>query len=238
MLINLQDRNAWKEYSRSRALETLQLNSEFSHSLIVITLPKHTAFYYQINEYLNLNQADAFLKALQDQLLMPEESGYFFPPQLKTTDLARFAELSLPLIHKHFFHGKNSLTRRNREDFIEIFYQFLTLKCIDVIEPSSVSFTCKDAIDTGASASAMWFGFIKLLSGNFSSRETQDFLRWLLYTPALFVRERAIEHERLTRALSLLERLDGQMRAEGSTILSAFGALYHPHTFKTLDIKH
>lgn len=238
LLINLQDRTSWKEYARSKALETLQLNAEFNHQLLVLTLPKHTDFYYQNNEYLNMNKAEDFIKAFQEQIATPEECGFFFPPQLKQTELNRFADMALPAIHELFFHSKNSLTRRNREDFIEIFYQFLILKCMDITEPNSVSFTCKDAIDTGAAQQGVFYGFIKLLTGDFSAKEEQDFLRWLIYTPALFIRERAIDPERFNRAISALERFDGEMAERGKQIIKTFGELYHPQTFKTLSVKH
>ncbi len=238
LLINLQDRTSWKEYARSRALETLQFNAEFNHQLLVLTLPKHTDFYFQSNEYLNLNKAEEFIKTFQEQLSSPEECGYFFPPQIKQAELIRFADTALRAIHELFFHSKNSLTRRNREDFIEIFYQFLILKCIDLLEPHSVSFTCKDAIDTGAAQQATFYGFLQLLTSEFSDPKEQDFLRWLLYTPALFIRERAIDPERLNRAISALERFDGEMAEKGKQIIKAFGDLYHPQTFKTLGVTH
>lgn len=237
LIINLQDRTSWKEYARSRALETLQLNAEFSHQLFVLTLPKQTDFYYQNNEYFNLNKAEDFIKAFQGQLAAPEQCGFFFPPQLKSNEIIRFAEDALSAIHQLFFHNKNSLTRRNREDFIEIFYQFLILKCIDMLEPNSISFTCKDAIDTGAAQQAVFYGFIRLLTSDFSGKDEQDFLRWLFYTPALFIRERAIDPERFNRALSSLERLDGEMAAQGKQILKTFEPLL-PQTIKTLSVKH
>lgn len=237
-IVNLQDRTSWKEYARSRALETLQMNAEFSQQLFVITLPKNTDFYYQINEYLNLNKADDFLKAFQSQLATPEECGYFFPSQLKQSELHRFIDTALPAIHELFFHNKNSLTRRNREDFIEIFYQFLILKCIDMLDPNSVSFTCKDTIDTGAAQGGAFYGFLKLLTSDFSAKEEQDFLRWLLYTPALFIRERSIDPERFNRAISALERFDGEMAERGKQIIKTFEELYQPQMMKTLDIKH
>lgn len=237
LIINLQDRTSWKEYARSRALETLQMNAEFNHQLVVMTLPKDTDFYHQNNEYLNLNKAPDFLKAFLKQLEAPEEYGYFFPAPLKKSELSRFAEMALPAIHELFFHNKNTLTRRNREDLIEIFYQFLILKCIDMLEPSSLSFTCKDAIDTGAAASGTFYGFAQLLTSDFSKKEEQDFLRYLLYMPALFIRERPIDPERFNRALSALERIDSEIADKGKQILKRFAEFYHPQTFKTLGIK-
>lgn len=238
LLVNLQDRTSWKEYARARALETLQMNAEFNHQLVVFTLPKNTDFYHQANEYLDLNQADDFLKTFAAQLASPEDCGFFFPAPLQSKEMNQFVEKALPLIHKFFFGGKSTLNRRNREDFIEIFYQFFVLKCIDILHPNSLSFTCKDGIDTGAASQAMFYAFLRLLLGEFPSKEEQDFLRWLLYTPALFIRERAIDPERLNRTLSALERVTSEMGTHGHEIFKAFSALYDPQVFKTLGVKH
>jgi hypothetical protein len=238
MIVQLQDRTSWREHARVRAIESLQRSAEFSPQLFILTLPKETDFYHQNNEYINLNSAAEFIASFKAQLKSPEECGFFFPPQWKASEIARFIESALPLIHEHFFHGKNVLTRRNREDFIEIFYQLLILKAIDHFEPDSISFMCKDAIDTAAAASAEFYGFLKLLSGDFSAREEQDFLRWLFYTPALFIRERAIDAERFHRSLSALERLDSELSERGDKILKALGEHFHPQFFKTFGVKH
>lgn len=235
-LINFQDRNSWKECARSKALENLQKSAEFNQELIVLTLPKDTDFYHQTNEYLNMNQTDAFIQAFAKELSSPEENGYFFPKQLTKSELARFVDMALPAIHELFFNKKNTLTRRNREDFIEIFYQFLILKCIDMLDPHLVAFTCKDAIDTSPAALGLFYGFIKLFTSDFSDKQDPDFLRWLFYTPALFIRERAPNVERFTRSVSVLERLDGEIKDHGKEIYKAFSEFYQPQTIKSLKI--
>ena len=198
-------------------------------------MPKDTDFYYQNNEYLNLSNAKEFIKGFGEQLVSPEEYGFYLPPQLKKTDLTRFTEISLPLIHELFFDKKKTLSRHKREDFIEIFYQFLILKCIEMVEPTSISFTCKDAIDIGSAATASFYGFLKLLNSDFMKKDEQDFLRWLLYTPALFIRERGIDPERLNRTLSMLQGFDRQMAQKGADVMKKFGELL---SLKTFQVKH
>lgn len=236
LLINLQERTSWKEYARCKAVEELQKNAEFSNSLTVITIPKNTDFYTQNSEYLNVNTADEFMTAILQQLEMPEECGFYFPPSFKLNELVRFAESILPLIHRHFFQKKNVLTRRNREDFIEIFYQFVILKLIDQLQPDSISFTCKDAIDTGAAESACFFAFLKMFSSGFDEKIDLDYFRWLMYAPSLFVRERATDPERLTRALTALERIDMSFKENKKAMVEDFASLYHPQLFKSLQI--
>jgi hypothetical protein len=232
LLINLQDRTSWKEFARVKCLETLQTNAEYGHQFASLTLPKDTDFYYQNNDYLNMNKSVDFLNAFKAQLESPEQCGFYFPVAVKPSEILRFAENAFPLIHELFFHGKNSLTRRNREDFIEIFYQLLILKCIELLDPYSISFTCKDAIDVGAAQNGIFYGLIKMIEGTLTKRECSDFLRYLFYAPALFIRERAIDSERFNRALSALERVDGELQ-EGKG-LEKLASLYSPSFWKNI----
>ncbi|MDE3046313.1 MAG: hypothetical protein KGJ02_06695 [Verrucomicrobiota bacterium] len=207
LLINLQDRTSWKEASRAKGLESLERSAEFSPLLTVVTLAKGTPFYHQTGNFERMNQASEFIETFEKQLFDPE-GGFYFPSSFSRTELDTFAKKTMHFLHTQLFGGKATLERREREDFIELFYQFLIAKCIEQYAPDSISFTCKDALDTGAVQTASFFAFWKLLKGDLSQKEDQDLFRWLLYTPALFVRERAVNLERLTRALTSLERFD------------------------------
>ena len=173
-----------------------------------------------------LDQADGFLNRLYQQFEQPEGHGFYFPSSFKASDLNQFVRGAADLIHRDFFDKSKVLSRRQREDFIEIFDQLLVLKLIDHYGPTTVSFTCKDALDTGAAASAIFFGFVQLLQGSFGEKKEVDYFRWLLYAPALFVRERAIDPERLCRVLTGLERFDAGMKENSKSIMRDFEKLF------------
>lgn len=236
LMINLQDRTSWQEFARCQGMEKLQKNAEFSGELSVVTLPKNTDFYYQISEYMNNNEASDFLVQFKAQLASPEECGFFFPSVLSGKDWTAFTDHALSFIHEQVFDGKSTLTRRHREDFIEVFYQLLVLKCIELIQPNSISFSCKDAIDTGAGALGGFFGFLQILSGDME--EEVDFLRWLLYTPALFIRERSIDPERFNRTIAALERIDTAVQGKGDKFQKELGKLYQPKFLKALQVNN
>ncbi len=219
LLINLQDRNSWREEARSRILEEAQ---ESLPSLIVLTLPKNTDFYYQRNAFENIHQASHFFEEFKKQLASTEKSGFYFPTQWKRESLLKFADSIFPLIHKHVFEEKNTLTRRMREDFIEIFYQILVVEAIRYFEVDSVSFTCKDGVDAGAYASGMFYGFLKVLEQGVYLKGDLDFLLYLFYWKALSVRERAADPELFIRTLSALETWGKALEARGSKIAKAF----------------
>jgi len=237
LMINFQDRTSWKEFARARALEQLQNNAEFRKTFIAVTLPKSTDFYYQNFEYFQMDEAKDFLTSFAAQFDSPEECGFFFPPILKQEQIKSFVKEVLPRIHEECFGEQKTLNRRQREDFIEIFYQFFILKLIDWLEPEVMSFTCKDALDTSAAAEGAFFAFIQLFNSSFDQREEIDIFRWMVYAPALFVRERPIDTERLIRTLSALEIFEREIGKRADTVIKRFEGLYSPTTLKTLQIK-
>lgn len=206
LLVNLQDRTSWEDFARADALETLSKKAEFSSVFTVVSLPKQTDFYSQANEYEALNGAPLFIEQFLKQIDSGKECGYFFPDSIKPSELSAFCKETIHLIHHYLFGEQHTLTRRERMHFIELFYHFLALKLAELTECDILSFTCKDALDTGAAASAGFYAFLRLLTkGNKWSQAECDLLLWLFYCPALIVRERAIDPTRLKRAVLALE---------------------------------
>lgn len=205
LLINLQSRLSWRETARSTAIEDLQKNQAFKDALVVITLPKDTDFYYQRNAFSDLTQADAFIAAFREQITQPRENGFYFPSQWKKEELFQFCDTTFSKIHKYIFENKNVLTRQMREDFIEIFYQFITIEAMNRFHADSMSFTCKDGVDAGAYAAGSFYGFLKAYEGDLFQQENIDFMRFLFYWRALSVRERAADPEQFLRSISVLE---------------------------------
>ncbi|MFI5334393.1 MAG: hypothetical protein ACHQT8_04400 [Chlamydiales bacterium] len=209
LMFNLQERTSWKEYARCTALEELQKEAEFSNALTVVTFNKNGDFYFQKGVYQYLDEADVFISTFLQQIDGQEGCGFYFPPSLSFNELKSFAKDALGLIHQQFFSAKALLSRKERLDFIEIFTQFFFLKIIMMVKPDSISFTCKDAIDTGEAQAAAFFSFLRMM-GNTApwSREEREFLFWMLHAPALLLRERLMDPIRFARFTSALTHLD------------------------------
>lgn len=238
LLINLQDRTSWQEHARSIVLEEMHLKAEYAENLIVVTLPKSTDFYLQADTYHELDLASEFIAQVSDQVASAEECGFYFPPSFKNKEFTKFVGDALQLVHTHFFGGKKELDRKERLDFIELFYQLLILKCIDFFEPDSMSLTCKDAIDTGAASSAAFYAFLKTLSDKPEwTEEDKDKLLWVLYAPALLIRERAIDPQRLHRTVSLLATLQARAEADRKPIINAVNGLYSRPVFPKISLQ-
>lgn len=238
LLINLQDRTSWQEHARCLAMEELQKSAEFSGALTVVTLPKEGDFYMQLGPYIHLSNAREFIDTFKEQIRSGSQCGYFLPPKIKGSQIEQYIDSMMEMIHRFFFGGKELLVRKNRLDFIEIFYLFFILKLIDVNHPDTISFTCKDAVDTGAATSAEFYAFLKMMNALKPwDKEDRDFLNWMLYSSALTLRERAIEEQRLHRMLSALALVNGELEAHYQEIVDAFGKLYSLSFFKDLIVK-
>lgn len=212
LIFNLQDNTSWKGHARSEALEKVQQEDEFDKCLVVVSIPKHTDFYHQSDEYLTIHEAKIFKAHLLEQIQNGRQCGFYFPKSLDIKKIIHFSKEAIEQIHKVFFGGKNVLTRKNRLDFIEVFYQLLELKLIALIQPTFVSHTCKDSVDVGASASFGLYGILKLLSPNKEwTEEEKDLTLRILFEPALMIRERNIDIQRLSRIISVLALIHAEM---------------------------
>lgn len=238
LLVNLQDRTSWRELARCIALEDLQKEAEFSRNFVVVTLSKSTDFYHQTATYQNLNQADLFIDQLKQQISSAEECGFHFPSHIKQSELNQFTDRAASFIHRHFFEGKEVLSRKNRLDFIEIYYYLLILQLVEWTHSDSLSLTCKDAVDKGEAMSAGFFSFLKMLSdGETWTKQDKDFLLWLFHAPALIIRERAVEPDDFNRTVSALTQIDQSLKENKKAILEDFSKLFGHPVFSDMKVQ-
>jgi hypothetical protein len=231
LLLNMQDRTSWEEHARCVAIENMQKDD----ALIVVTLPKNTEFYQQSGTYSEWDDAAEFMKQLKEQAASGEQCGFHFPPGL---DLKSFTDKAMKTIHTLFFGEKERLTHKNRLDFIEIYYMLLTLKLLEDLHPDSFSFTCKDAVDTGAVASAELFAFLRVMNDSSRiSKEEANFLLWMLYAPALMNRERAVDLDRLSRMERALAVIQAELDAHREKTVEACSKLYKLPFFRSFTVK-
>ncbi len=239
LLVNLQDRTSWHEHARCMVLEELQKSAEFSEILYVVTLPKDTEFYLQTGIYEKLDDAAVFKSQLLEQLDSGEGCGFFFPPNLKIKEITDFSKQAVEVIHNSIFGGKGILTRKNRLDFLELFYHFLTFKLIEMTSSDLCSFICKDAIDTSAVMASGFYAFIKMLSKQPHWRpQDKQFVHRLLYQGALMMRERAVDDTRLHRFVGAFSDFQAEIDAQKSKTQTACSALYKKIPLTETKLQH
>lgn len=238
LYFNLQDRTSWSEHARCSAIEKLPKDALYSDFLEVCTIAKDTTFYNQTEDYANTKSADDFKSLLKQQLLSGEECGFFYPKNIAIKYIETFVEKCVEMIHLHIFGNKNALSRKNRMDFIEIFYYFFFLKMIELQKPTHISFSCKDSVDTGPSTYAGFFAFLKLISDDFEwSVEEEDFFMWMMQNPAITYRERPIHLERFNRAVSAIAVFNAELDTAREKMLKDFSKLYETPIFKNLGVR-
>ena len=234
---NLQDRTSWQEHARCVSLEKLQKKAEFSKQFVLVTLPSRDRLYDESIDDLKSVRSQDFLKRLEESIQEPDNSGFFFSNQIDKETLLKGIKKIILMIHKIFFEKTDKLSPREQRSFIEIFYLFLELKIIDMIQPLTFTFSCKDAIDVGATASAAFFVFLKLLGNNTAwTKEEQEHLLWILYNPALTVRERLVHEETFNRFADALKSLSSAFNKDLSHILNPLKALFSPSFFENIQI--
>jgi hypothetical protein len=238
LLIDLQDRTSWHEHARCTALEEVQKNSELAHSLVVVTLPKNTDFYFQAGSYFELNNAQEFIQQFEEQIASGPQCGFYFPTGLDLKEIKRFSQAALQTIHTLFFAGKETLLHKNRLDFIEIFYMLFILKLIEMVQPDLLSFTCKDGVDTGAAANAELFSLLRMMNDRSNwSKQEQDFLLWMIYASSLSMRQRAMDFQRFERMVSALAVINAEIEAQHEQTTSACSKLFSVPFFKDFKVK-
>lgn len=233
LFCNLQDRTSWKEHARTQLIEELGDEKEFKKNLFVATLAKDTDFYYQIGSYQHLDKAEDFVALFKEHLLSGEDYGYFFCKQLDTKKMQSFIPKAIDTIWELFYEKRSVLTRKNRMDFIEIFYHLLLMKIMEIAKPDFLSLSCKDALDLGSVFSASFFGFLSLIQGK---KIDEDFMRYLIYSEALLVRERAVNSQRLSRELSALAYFDQYLEMDRNKKLKILSSLFKTSFLSSIDI--
>lgn len=227
LIFNLQDRTSWREQARSLVLEELQKVPEFADRLMVVTLAKDTEFYHQMPPYQDDNHADAFIKRFKEQL-SHEKYGFYFPEEIKEALFPAFIDEILRGVHRVFFSGKNVLTKEHRQNFIELVYLFIEMKVIELVRPTSMSFSCKDGVDAGAAANAELFLFLKLLSAEAVTEKDIEQVSYMLYAPSIMVRERLILPERFQRMQNCVKAIELARDEFGAeNVHEVFGLFYN-----------
>ncbi|EKE22062.1 MAG: hypothetical protein ACD_7C00067G0001, partial [uncultured bacterium] len=231
LFVNLQDKSSFKESARCKAIESLQKKFDFRNNILIVSLDKHSDFYHQAGIYLSLNDANEFLKEFKNKLFSGKDITLFI-----SKELAKFVDDSFKVIHKNFFEGKNVFARKDRLNFIEIFYNFLFLKMIEIQNPKILSFSCKDAVDIGAMQTAAFYVFLKLLKNEKFEKENEDFFRWLVYSSAVLIRERSINPSVLIRGVCAINSIEIKFMAHREKIMKEISSLYDPSFLKSISI--
>jgi len=215
LLVNLQDRTSWRENSRCQVLETLPKVAGLENQLSVITLAADTDFYDQLPPYQDDNNAVTFKEQFIEHL-GDESAGFYFSEQLCIDLFPHFTTQLIDMVHRLFFGNRKNLTKNERLNFISIVYNLVIMKVLEIIRPDSIGLVCKDGIDLSCSFNAMLIMFLKLVNNEPMMDFDRACIRYLIYIPALSIRERLMISERFDRFVSMVKCLEGLQVQYGS----------------------
>lgn len=240
LLINLQDRTSWEAFARCRALEEHAKKAEYAKTHFGLGLALDGDFYSQTGQYAQVSGAPVFLEQLKEQLMSGRDCGFHYPEELKKGMIEDSIDPLLSFVHEVFFKGKTALKRMERQIFIDIFYLLFSLKIAELLKVDSISFTCKDGLDKGPCMTASLYGFLKMLENpkKWTEKEIGN-LTWMLYSPALLVRDRAVLEPRLKRALALLEHTQRVLFEDSKEVGKRLKKIFTILKFPTkIDVAH
>jgi hypothetical protein len=216
LMFIVQDRTTWKECARTRALEALE---NLNHA---VTLPMDTDFYNQSSLYFEEDGAQVFLDQLLD-MAGDLNAGYYFKAD-EWEKIEPLVPKMINTIHSLFFQNKPTLSRTERMVFIDIFYLFIALKAIAQVNPKTISFTCKDGLDTG-NLFAVWLQTFYLLMADSPVDEAVIAgLQAEIFAPALLNRERSVLKNRFTRFIQAVKHVE--------SVKAKIGAKNYSHLVK------
>ena len=214
LMFNLQDRTSWRELSRSEMLESFAQQKANRKTFAVVSLNKDTDFYHQSGVYREEDDAELFIQHFIESL-RGENTGYRFPSEVQAELLGAFLDDMVKAVHEIFFRDKDLFDQVERQTFIELAYLFIQLKIIDLSNPDSVSFTCKDGIDVGCCASAQFYAFLQLINNRMWGNTEIEHMILISMGPSLMLRERAVQPERFERMMQVLRLTQARIDEKG-----------------------
>lgn len=223
LLFYLQDRKQKEEVSRFEILEKTAGTKEFFDIFYLVNLPKTGDFYTQDGQFEQISGSPIFFETCLEQIFGGNKKGFIFPSLIDIEEYKHFSLQAFTCIHREFFEQKTNLSQRERRDFIEVFYQLLILKCIQVLSPDSISFTCKDGVDLGSAQTAFFYAILMLFSERMPD---YDVLLWLFFWPALSIRNRNLKPSCLHRSIQCLYFLHTKL-LKNPKIIDSIKKLYH-----------
>lgn len=211
LYINLQNRvqrfHGFTEASRCLAIESLC--REFPNTILIITLAKNSEFYWQERRFRNIRQAIIF-KELFKRQLSEADSGFFFSPSFRQDAYFPFDQVIDQLLdytHTMFFDNSETLHHQERLDFIEIFYTLLIEYCLEATQVDSFNISCRDGIDRAGGANSLLYFYRLIKSGAHSDIHQLQYLKTVLFAPAILVKKRTVSLHRFERFISAAERI-------------------------------
>ena len=195
LIVNLQDRSAWRDGARCLAIEGLS-----GDGASVLSLPRDGEWYQQEGDFEKLSSAKRFKEAMVLQILGEGVHGITV-----SEDSLRHL---IDELHTAIYGGRNSLTKTMRCELIDLVHLFLILRAIEEVKPGSVLVCCKDGLDITGTAIGGLFSWMKFLNQRPFSEEEKTWLGTAVLGLPLIERQRLLFPDRFRRLVNLIKVLE------------------------------
>jgi hypothetical protein len=212
LLINLQDRNLWRDEARCRAIEDLNNRRDLDRAFSVISLSSDSEFYHQVGRYEDSASAEEFKADLLRYLTDPEWGAKL--PKGEKEMLSSELKACIEALHTGVFGGKNVITRTKRLEWIDLMRTLLIFRMIADCHPDEIFISCKNGLDSTLPTMFGLYAMAALFRGKGTMEEHFDWMSGALLGLPLSKRGRLLFSGRFSRLSSFIHHLEGLTRAE------------------------
>lgn len=202
LYINLMSRHSL-ERAKSLLIENLDQHPEWSNTCMVVTLDKSKSsnIYFQKGRYKKIFCAKEFKSSILEDFFALEGEFYWSLALNKHTWKRTCHEI-LEKVHLDYFYGKETLSEKEKFDFIEIAYVIIIKQLIQELEPDVVNISCKQSVDRGPSLYTLFY-LMETLPHTPDRRKMVN----MFFGPPLLIKGRACHDYRVSRFQSSSSRI-------------------------------
>ncbi len=200
------------EHGRVQAILEIASNEKYAGALFCVVRSKNSPFYYQNGPYDSENDTQTFIKTLLEQEFEVDskESGNYFSPQVieEIPDLRERAEKICQNIAQSFFLDRTTLTKEERQIFLDLYEDELVCLLVTQLEINSLSFGCKDTADRSGASVARFVANLSFKQGITDEAAFTSCIEALAFSRALMVCKRPPFKHRIDRAIQSIDFMD------------------------------
>jgi len=193
------------ELASTRVIESLEEENPYFH---VLSLDKNTPFYRQSGKERGVHKMEAedFIETLHENLM--NKNLYHWPQSIDEDELDQQVVEISQKIHEEYFESCSQLTKEERQDFIEILYQYMIEYTLIQVDAETANMSCRICCDRGGSENFMYIYFQEKMRNGPLQEKIKEIVKVVLIVPSYLVSNRAPSRVNYLRATQLAERLD------------------------------
>lgn len=190
-----------------KQVERLEQIPELQGTIFTVTLDKNSPFYFQSDEYEQMEDAEEFINTFAGQLFSTSNPKYYWPSSLDAKEWQNTCLDLLREIHTACYNGQATLTVEERKDFIHIAYIEIVKKLVKHLKVDSMNVSCVNTVDRGISLLSELYLDQLFQQGAMIAKEDAERFTSLVLIHPIVLRNRPAHIYRLDRILSATRQM-------------------------------